>query len=95
MIQGDRRRAKQEFGESVPADTLTKSQIRALVKSLADMAAVLKTADPKLKAEVYAELGVEVIYDPNRRKVLVSAGPTRVQQNVSERGLEPLRPCGH
>jgi predicted enzyme related to lactoylglutathione lyase len=41
-------------------------------------------ADPKLKAQVYAELGVEVTYNPEQRMVLVSAGPTRVQQNVSE-----------
>ncbi len=94
-VQGERLRAERELGESVPTETLTKSQVRALVLSLRDIAAVLKTADPKLKAEVYAELGVEVEYDPEQRMVLVSAGPTRVQQNVSERGLEPLRPCGH
>jgi len=83
-VQGQRLRAEQELGESVPADKLTKSQIRALVKSLRDIAAVLKTADPKLKAEVYAELGVEVTYDPEHRRVVVSAGTTRLQQNVSE-----------
>lgn len=94
-VQGERLRAEQELGESVPADKLTKSQIRALVLSLRDIAAVLRTADPKLKAEVYTELGVEVTYDSEHRKVLVSAGPTRVQQNVSEGGLEPPCPCGH
>jgi len=63
--------------------------VRALVLSLRDITAVLKDADPKLKAEVYAELGVEVTYNPERRMVLVNAGPTRVQQNVSERRLLP------
>jgi len=94
-VQGERLRAEQELGELVPADKLTKSQIRALVLSLREIASVLNKADPALKAQVYAELGVEVTYDPERRMVLVSAGQTRVQQDVSERGLEPLRPCGH
>ena len=83
-VQGERLRAEQELGATIPGDKLTKSQVRALVLSLRDIAAVLRTADPKLKAEVYAELGVEVTYDPEHRKVLVSAGPNRVQQNVSE-----------
>jgi hypothetical protein len=36
---------------------------------------VLATADPKDKAEVYAELGVRVSYDHHRRVVNVTAGP--------------------
>ena len=60
--------------------------------SLRDIAFVLEKADPVLKAQVYAELGVEVSYDPGRRMVFVSAGPTRVQQSVSERRLLLSRP---
>jgi site-specific DNA recombinase len=94
-VQGERLRAERDLGESVPSDKLTKSEIRALVLSLRDIVAVLRNADPKLKAEVYAELGVEVTYDPEHRKVLVSAGTSRVQQSVSKGGLEPPRPFGH
>jgi len=79
----------------VPADKLSKEQIRALVLSLRDITAVLRDADPTLKAEVYAELGVDVEYDPMRRTVLVSAGPTRVQQDVSENRPARSRTKGH
>lgn len=39
------------------------------------------TADPALKAKVYAEFGVEVIYHPGQAQALVSA---RVVPSVSE-----------
>jgi hypothetical protein len=45
------------------------------VTTLHDIASVLATADPKLKAEVYAELGVRVAYDHERRVVKVEARP--------------------
>ena len=73
-VQGRRLAAERELGESRPADKLTKDDIRALVLSLKDIVATLRDADPALKAEVYAELGVDVSYDPARRMVLVSAG---------------------
>ena len=59
-----RQHAELELGETVSADKLTKTQVRALVLSLRDMVATLRNADPKLKDEVYAELGVEVTYEP-------------------------------
>jgi hypothetical protein len=64
-----------ELGEAIPEEPMTKEQIRRLVLALKDIAATLRKADPKLKAEVYEELGVRVTYDPHRRLVSVSAGP--------------------
>lgn len=74
-VQGERLRAERDLADVRPSDQLTKDQIRALVLSLKDIVAVLATADPKLKAEVYAELGVSVTYDHERRLVSVAAGP--------------------
>jgi len=74
-VQGERLRAEQELAQAQPSDQPTKEQIRALVLSLRDIVQVLATADPKLKAEVYAELGVSVTYDHERRLVSVEAGP--------------------
>jgi site-specific DNA recombinase len=74
-VQGERLRAEPELGKAVPGDELTKEQIRKLVLSIKDIASVLRKADPKLKAEVYAELGVRVTYDPHRRVISVGAGP--------------------
>jgi len=54
------------------------------------MAAVLPTADPKLKADVYAGLGIDITYDHDKRLVVVSAQPygtERVGEGVGE-GLQ-------
>jgi hypothetical protein len=56
-VQGERLRAEVDLGEALPGEQMTKDQVRALVLALHDIASVLATADPKLKAEVYAELG--------------------------------------
>jgi hypothetical protein len=39
------------------------------MSSLKDIASVLADADPKLKAEAYAELGISVTFDPVTRIV--------------------------
>ncbi len=55
--------------------------MRTLVAGVRDAVEMLATADSKLKAQVYAELGIEVTYQPNEGRALVSA---RVGQCVSE-----------
>ena len=79
-VQGERLRAERELGALTPGGKLTKEQIRRLVLQLKDIASVLATADPRLKAEVYAELGVRVSYDPHRRVIGVSAGPCTTER---------------
>lgn len=74
-VQGERLRAERELRASVPGEKLTKDEIRRLVLALTDIAAVLATADPKDKAEIYQELGVQVAYDPAKHLVSVTAGP--------------------
>jgi hypothetical protein len=74
-VHGERLRAEHELGAVLPGDKLTKEQIRTLVVQLRDIAKVLANADPKLKQEVYRELGVRVTYDPHQRRISVSAGP--------------------
>jgi hypothetical protein len=73
-VKGERLRAEHELGMAVPSERLTKVQIRKLVLGLRDITSVLADADPKLKAEVYAELGVSITYDTERRLVSVTAG---------------------
>ena len=54
---------------------------------------MLATADPKAKAELYAELGVQVHYDPHRRIVSVSAGSCTTEREMFTKGTEqPGRP---
>ena len=74
-VQGERLKAEREIGLAQPAGQLTKKQIQALVSSLKDIASVLATADPKLKAEAYAELGISVTFDPVTRIVSAESRP--------------------
>ena len=79
-VQGERLRAERELGAVSANGKLTKEQIRRLVLQLKDIAAVLASADPKDKAEVYAELGVRVSYDPHRHVIGVTAGPCTTER---------------
>ena len=61
-VQGERLRAEIDVGAAAPRERDDRRGRCALVLALHDIAPVLATADPKLKAEVYAELGVSVSY---------------------------------
>ncbi len=74
-VQGERLWAEREIVAAQPSDRLTAQQIRSLVEGLQDIAATLAEADPKLKAEVYEELGVTVTYDPTRRVAKLGSFP--------------------
>ena len=74
-VQGERLTAEREIGLAQPAGQLTREQVRKLVLSLKDIVSVLATADPKLKAEVYEELGISVVYDPTRRVARIESRP--------------------
>ena len=55
-----------------------------MIEGLGDVTSVLADADPKLKAEVYADLGIRLTYRPAEELVTVEAAPTRGQPSVSE-----------
>lgn len=74
-VQGERLRAEIDVRKAVPGGQMTKEQVRTLVLALHDIASVLATADLKLKAEVYSELGVSVSYDHVHRIVRAEARP--------------------
>jgi site-specific DNA recombinase len=54
---------------------MTVEEVLALVRELRDVARKLAIADPKLKAEVYRELGIKLTYDPKNRHVKATASP--------------------
>ena len=54
---------------------MSTDEIRTLVQALGDIAAVLRSADPKDKAEVYRQLGLPLIYRPEQRLVRAEASP--------------------
>lgn len=54
---------------------LTADDVRGIVTELGDLAAVIEDADPKLKAKVYADLGIRLVYRPADRVLAVEAAP--------------------
>lgn len=85
-VQADRLRAEREIALAQPSGTFTKKQIRELVAELGDIASVLADADPKLKAQVYEELGITVTYDPCRRVAKLESRPSKPWATVSVGG---------
>ena len=57
------------------AEPLTKAEIRALVGSLRLILATLAGADPAAKANIYADLGIEITYEPGTREVVATVAP--------------------
>jgi len=92
--------ARANVGGSPPGSALA----RQLIDEPGDIAAVLDEAEPVAKALVCADLGLQLVLDPLRKRVAVTA--SRVPLSVSEdrfhqsrqsvdwptRGHEPLRP---
>lgn len=74
-VQGERLLAESELAAATPRDALTNGQIRDLVLQARDIASVLATANPKDKADLYAELGVQIRYSPFDRVITATAGP--------------------
>jgi site-specific DNA recombinase len=74
---------------------LSEEEIRELVSSVDDLLAALQGAEPQLKAELYAALGLQLTYDPGKATVRVEANldpHTLGKWYVSGGGLEPPRP---
>ena len=81
--------------QTVPGDQLTKEQVRTLVLASATSPRCSLSADPKLKAEVYTELGVERGLRPDGDLVSVSAVQPRVCNRTCRRGdLNPYALAG-
>ncbi len=79
-VQGQRLKAAGEITRMSSADLLSGVQVKDLVSQLGDITAVLGTAEPRLKAEVYAELGLTVSYDPASRMVAAEARPCATER---------------
>ena len=85
-VQGQRLRAELALQQTKPGDRMTKDQIKAVVAQLGDVMGVLKRADPADKAEVYAQLGLRLIYKPDSRTVTAEARPTDPCRKACVRG---------
>jgi site-specific DNA recombinase len=94
QLQGDRQRAQEALAKAAPTTSWTPEQVRGLVLELGDIAGALSGADRKQKAQLYDELGLELVFDSERSRVSVGVSVS-CTRSVSEGGLEPPRPFGH
>ena len=90
QVQGERLRAERDLAAAQPSGRLTPKQARSLVEGLKDISSVLADADPKLKTQLYDELGITVRYDPSTRIVAAQAGQQIACATVSVGG--PITP---
>ncbi|WP_280382768.1 recombinase family protein [Nocardia wallacei] len=69
-------------------------EIRQLVDNIGGLLAILRTADPNDKREIYRQLGLKLTYNHNTRTVVAEAAPQPPVGPVvvSGGGLEPPRP---
>jgi hypothetical protein len=72
-VERERKRLERELRGNPVARTLTRGEIKALVRQLKDIVAVLANANPADKRAIYDELGVNLTCHPDGR-VQVGAG---------------------
>lgn len=56
---------------------MSKEEIATVVATIADLMAILRTVDAADKAELYAQLGLHLTYNPAARTVIARAEPAR------------------
>ncbi len=74
-VQGERLAAQRKLAEARPSPAVSPAELTRMIEELGDLRPVLATADPGLKATVYADLGITLTYRPADDIVAVSALP--------------------
>jgi hypothetical protein len=75
---------------------MSRDEIVSVVNALSDALVVLRSADPADKAQIYAELGLRLVYQPGERLVRteVHVSPAQHWQFESVRGESaPISQC--
>ena len=75
-VRVEREAAERELHAAQPVDRSDADGMRKAVEALGDMAMVLGEAAPADKAEVYASLGVELVFHPGSRTCSVQLNPS-------------------
>lgn len=73
-VTATRAAAESQLRDSRPApDELTPEQVRGLLEQAGGLVEALDRSDPTLRAQLYEELGIDGVYDPNSHTVHVQA----------------------
>lgn len=73
---GERERCGVSLVDIGAPPSTTKVQVKAVVLSLRDIVQAFRIADPKLRADAYAERGVRVTSEPEVRLMVAQVQPT-------------------
>jgi hypothetical protein len=74
-VQGQRLAAERQLALATPSAPLSAADVAQIIEELGDIRPVLAGAEPRLKAEVYGDLGITVTYRPAQDTVAVTALP--------------------
>lgn len=80
-VKAERLAAEHELGATVPKGPMTKDEVRALITGLRSTMRPLAEADSAVKAELYAELGIRLVYHSDGR-VIVESRPRCTRERV-------------
>jgi hypothetical protein len=94
--QARRARAEQVLRGPRHQQRMSRDEIAGLVRTLSDVWATIRDADPADKAEVYRQLGLELTYRPSEKLVEVKAEPPGIWRKKdclggAAQGLRRLR----
>ncbi|MGH8931907.1 MAG: DNA glycosylase AlkZ-like family protein [Egibacteraceae bacterium] len=93
--QAERAAAQARLHQHEGQRRLSREEISSLVAALGDLVEVIQQSDPADKAEIYRQLGLHPVYDPDKRKVRAGSrlSPHLIGLRfVSVGGLEPPSP---
>ncbi len=76
QVQAEKATAQAELRHLTGRHTMTPEEINTVVEALAGIAAILRTADPIDKAEVYRQLGLKLTYKPSLHVIDAEANPS-------------------
>lgn len=79
IAETEAERARYEVGlrtvPAAPRQRMTEAEIRSIVDKLADIARVLRDADPNDKSEIFRQLAPKLTYHPGRRLMQAQVMP--------------------
>ena len=95
-VEVEKAAAERELQVQAESDPLSEDEIRALVRLVRKGLRGLSNATAEQRQAIYGSMGLRLTYRSERGSTR-HRGPSskRVQDYVSEGGLEPPRPCGH
>jgi hypothetical protein len=96
QVQAEKAVAEADLRQLTGRRTMTHEEINTVVEALSGIAAILRSAGPMDKADIYRQLGLRLTYQPGLRSIRAEASPDGSCTKVCPRGdLNPhvWHPC--